>query len=239
MSAVSLVPYFGGHGRAAPSPAEKRPAYLRRTVASLGSVAGPVFIGVCRPEDFTSATDGLSARAVMLDCEPHLLPLELVRLAQREGLASFHDHVYVTEADQVLHLDREFLKTVKGRDYLVPHRLEQLGPDGQGRDRGPVVVHDWALEEYTMGERPEPPLIPAPLYEPDGLVDGYGGAFLCSAEFFSGMQFTLSEDQPVEDVTGFAAYRQGHALKTTEWNRFYVEHLSGYDYHCKLPSRNG
>lgn len=232
MRTVAFIPYFGGIGPKAPSPVDKRPKYLSDTVKSLQGFADLIWVGVARPGDEHTAVRSGDVIVTRLDCDPRFIPLELMRQAQRDGLTDDFDAVYVTEADQILHLDREFYAPV-GVDYLIPHRLEELGPGGEGAHRGPLFDYDG--KRWVTGERPAPPAVSPPtLYRPQGPVDGYGGAYWCSAEFFRTLDFQPDQNFCVESVTGFTPHYAGRGWKTTTWEMCFVEHLSGYDYHCTL-----
>jgi hypothetical protein len=230
MRTVAFIPYFGGEGPKAPSPSGKRPEYFRKTVNSLHDFADDIWVGVCQAEDYAPIRGISYLKTVLLDCEPHEIPLELVKFGQEDGVLTKADFVYVTEADQIMHLDIDLLAEVHGNDYLVPHRLEQLGPNDQGADRGPVVEHDNRQFVLANGWPQGPP----PLYHPETWGFGYGGAFLSTADFFRSLRFNLHPDFCVENITGRTAYFAGNGYKSSDWRKFFVEHLSGYDYHCKL-----
>ena len=231
MRTVVLIPYYGGITPAA-NPPSKRPGYLAKTVKSLQGLADIIWVGVCRPEDEYQAVRAGDVIAARFDCAPLAIAHNLLKMAQEDGFTEGYDLVYVTEADQILHYDPEIISYVQGRDYLVPHRLEELGPNRAGAERGPLFSYDG--REWVTGERPPIPVTSQPVYSTAHIVDGYGGAYLCSAEFFRAMNIQLDQQAPVENATGFTPFHQGRVLKATDWQRFFVEHLSGHDYHCKL-----
>lgn len=221
---TALIPYFGGTGHAAPSEAANRPGYLRRTIASLESFADCVIIGVCDEE---RALPDVSVDDIhRFSVEPQYIPSTMLRWAQKILPPT---QIYVTEADQVLHYDPAVLGIVEGLTYLVPHRLEELGPLGEGSKRGNIV--DWDGRRWVM---PNGSPVPGRMfYNPDLFVLQYGGAYLASWELFSGATFPNRDQHPVEHATGFDIGRYGYAMKTGHWNRFFVEHLSGYEYHAR------
>lgn len=234
MKTVAFIPYYGGP-TSGPAGPEKRPEYLKRTVKSLQGFADVIWVGVSRPEDEYHVQRAGEVIAVRLSCAPLAIAYNLVKLAQDERLAQDYDCVYVTEADQVLHLRPDFF-TPSGRGYLVPHRLEELGPGRAGSQRGPVF--EFEGREWVTGERPPPPDTAVPtVYRPSGFVDGFGGAYWCSAEFFQAIPFHLHPTLVVETVTGIEAFNSGQPWKATHWQDCFVEHLSGHDYHCKLAGR--
>jgi hypothetical protein len=231
MATLALIPYYGGpagEGAAVGNtPENKRVQYLRRTVNSLKGFADKVVIGATGT-DWADGFDHPCVRWLTLDCAPMFIPANLCRAAQDSDAVRAYDHVYVTEADQVLTAAPRILDLVDGDNYLVPHRLEEVYL-GRGADRGLVVYHNGKWFAICNG---------APVgdgtYHPSNIVMGYGGAFLSTWELFKRIPFPDSTVQPVEHVTGFSAYTTGHALKTSRWDWFSVEHLSGLDFHKSL-----
>ncbi len=226
VSRLILIPYYGGDGQAAPSDKNKRPGYLKSTLESLRDFGDEIVVGVCRLEDL-DATDG---HGFLLESEPHYLPTTLCQWAQE--YAAGYEQVYVTEADQILHYDPKALSQVEGDSYLVPHRLEQLGQQREGDHRGELV--DYEGREYVIcNGTPKG----AGYYTPALPIDRYGGAFLCTMELFNRVNFLRASDMYVEHATGFDIMEEGQAIKTSAWRGFFVEHLSGYEYHEKLGRR--
>jgi len=223
MNITALVPYYGGQSTAAPSSAGNRPGYLLQTLASLTGFATQVFAGLAAHD--TNVPEG-SYTPVYLDCEPKFLPATLMRWAQKQAPG---DLFYATEADQVLHYDPAVIKAVTGDIYLVPHRLEQLGPAGQGAHRGDVVTYDGRHWVFANGS-PEG----EGYYHPRGSPANFGGGFLATRELFTNTTFIDSDDSPVEHATGHCMSWVGYPQKTSSWQQFWVEHLSGYEHHCKL-----
>lgn len=239
MRAIALVPFYGGgsgpgtaNGNA---PLDARSTYLRRTLQGLTGFADTVVVGRVLGDN-TLPAQVLSAHpdvfSVPFACEPRFLPANLCRYVQTSGsLLPNFSYVYVTEADQVVHLaDVELAALVNGGHYLIPHRLEQLGPRRQGANRGIVVAYD-DTEYANCNGAPSGDFV----YTPSDRVSAYGGAFLASTALFRDIVFPDSAEAPVETVTGFAAFKAGSPLKTSDVLGFFVEHLSGYDYHCTLP----
>jgi hypothetical protein len=210
---VALIPYFGGISPAARARQENRLDHLEQTIASLDGF--DVIVGVC------SDTDAFDAGAdVVIDTKPEWLPANLCRWAQ-ENVQT--DLVYVTEADQILTLDRVLLGVPDDEKYLVPHRLNEVGPDGG--------THDLTVggKEY---EAPNGlPEGDGEFYQPPGSIARYGGAFLATRDLFKRVKFKLSKHAPVEHATGGDIGLAGECLKTTVVERFWVEHLSSREHH--------
>jgi hypothetical protein len=227
LQTVALIPYFGGDSDAAPSNKANRLDYLKRTVQSLASVQR-IIVGV---NNFLDVKDIKTARLPVeieiLDCEPRYIPVTLFRVYQVK-LPESVTYVYVTEADQVLHMHIQD-NPVFGDTFLVPHRLEELGVKDQGKDRGMVVTfnsREWVLPNGSPQA--------GDYYQPDVLTDQYGGAFLCRREFFTKIPFSENPNMPIEHATGLDAAKAGIVLKTSEWSQCFVEHLSGKEYHDTL-----
>lgn len=233
---LALIPYYGGaatpDAAVGNSPQSRRPHDLWQTIESLTGFAIAVAVGVIpgdstRPQLHTAHDNAFFAA---LPCEPRFIPGTLCRSVQDdvEYLRDF-DFVYVTEADQVLNWTPEVLREVSEDNYLVPHRWEETY-HGRGADRGAIVNHGDRTGVLINGNP-----VPGPsVYHPGSPLNGYGGAFLCTTSLFRKIRFSDSPRHPVETVTGFAAYEAGYALKTCQWNNFFVEHLSGLDYHKTL-----
>lgn len=223
MYTYAFLPYFGGQSSAAPSRAEFRHFWLEECVDSLRGLASHLYIGV-HPSEST-VPRALQDLTVPLDCDPRFIPSNLLRWGQ-ENLPDDVTHVCVTESDQVWHYDRELLSFAKGLDYLVPWRLEQLGDGGEGSHRGENVT--------VKGKRYVVPQDGAPLE----VLRDYGGAFYCSASLFRSACFHDADVQPVETATGWALASYGNSLKLQyPWQKFWVDHRSGYDYHQRMGGR--
>lgn len=204
---TALIPFFGGESKAAPSHVHTRLDYLEQTRASMEDFE--VVVGYCRDEDAEVGT-------LRLECESHWLPATLCRFAQEEIES---DLFYVTEADQVLTLDRTLLSVPDERCYLVPHRLNQT------REAATLT-----LDGVTFDLPNGAPEGEKEFYHPDLFHTAYGGAFLATSDLFRRVVFPNSEVCPVEEVTGFAINKVGTCFKTTDILRFYVEHLSHRDH---------
>lgn len=221
---MALIPYFGGIHGAAHSERNNRPGYLKRTVDSLQSFAEVIFVGVQPEEDLSVIPDG-AVPAVLPPVDPPLIPAGICDFGREQ-----HDFdlVYYTEADQVLHYDPEILSTVSGRQYLSPHRLEQLiskdrfdsGTGGFG-----TTSVEFEGNHYVLANgHPHPD---CELYKPHGIIASFGGAWLASAELFRSADLTSGH---IEDISGFHLSHIGECRKTGDWRRFFVEHLSGFDH---------
>lgn len=224
-STLCLIPFFGGDSSAANSLKEFRLRDLKATVASL---EGEIVIGVCNKEDYDTVL-GLG-HIVQLDCDPRFIPANLCRHFQPQNLP--YEYVYVTEADQVCHINSKVLKMVGIATYLVPHRVEELGEQGEGADRGLVVDYDGKRWVLPNGEPRG-----TNYYSPVDNVEQFGGAFLATVELFKKVNFIDSQDMPVEHTTGLDIAKTGYCLKTSNWQDFWVDHLSGKEFHDRQGGR--
>jgi hypothetical protein len=213
MKRVALIPYFGGTSTATHSRTDTRRSYLDQTIGSLDGF--DVIVGVCRQED----VDG-----VLVEAKPEWLPAVFFKWAQENVDA---DLVYVTEADHILTLDPTLLAVPDDQNYLVPHRLNEIGPEGQGRGTHQEIFLN-GVEYQAPNGLPEGE---DEFYRPSSLVPCFGGAFLATLALFRRINFRLNDGSPVECATGFDVYQVGECLKTTAVERFWVEHLSSREHH--------
>ena len=233
MRVTALVPYYSGYHPHAHSRLENRPGYLIRTLASLIPLTDHVIVGTVSGE---RNLPGITATVRSFACEPQLRPMHLLRWAQDHLTAA--DLVYYTEADQVLHYQPSALQPAWMLNYLVPHRLEELGVLGEGADRGLNVSFDgraWVLPNgapHGTG-----------LYHPSDADPEtnrflqYGGALLATRELLARAAFTDDVQWPLEHAAGFAMTAAGHCMKTSDWQEFFVEHLSGHEHNERLGGR--
>lgn len=230
---VALIPYFGGDetapGTAANSRRANRLGYLQQTIDSVYKLTPRIIVGVSTA-DPSSTPFELGCVVQIFDCEPRFIPATLARWAQAE--LSNVSYVYFTEADQILSFNHDCFTVIDNDTYLAPHRIERLGQLGEGASRGMVVKY--AGDKWLL-----PNGVPwgPDFYHPVGLVDQYGGAFLATWNLFSRVVFQDSYHSPVEHVSGFYISSTGHTLKTSNWRDFFVDHLSGYEFHESLGGR--
>lgn len=233
MRIIALIPYFGGDHSAAHSDKSSRPGYLQRTVDSLQGFADSIMVGTVPGEDLSVIPDGATSVILHPDAPPHL-PLEMVKFGQ--GLHNY-DLVYYTEADQVLHYDSAVLNHVHDRQYLSPHRLEQLvdGHDSRGTSGAGEMKVEFIGNRYILpnGAPPEgrnemySSDCINELYDPGDCINCFGGAWLATKELFCTTAFPNGQ---IEDVSGFHLSNTADCRKTLIWPRFFVEHLSGLDH---------
>lgn len=230
MDLTVFIPFFGGVSEAAPSAAANRKGYLQKTLDSVAEDLLPDFIvvGVANEEDKKTVLSlGHEVSVVeFYDIDPIWLPYELALWGQKNVIT---EYIYFTEADQVVHLNFNFLRLVKDSVFLAPHRLEKLGERGQGAHRGLVVTYQG--EKYVL---PNGEPQGGETYHPEKFVWGYGGATLMHYDFFTTIPYHKDLNLRVECISGIDAYDKGHCLKTSNWEDFYVIHLSGEEYHNKL-----
>lgn len=241
---IGVVPFFGGTSSATNSQEDTREAYLLATLHGLRANGFQAIVGVQNKEDAIVAMrltlDEEIVQAFPYE-EPQWLPTALFRWVQEEAKG---DVVYVTEADQILKAQNgidPLLEVLDAVNYLVPHRFEEVGAKGQGKDRGPIRLEEGKTFVLPNTHLPDPiksryywPYHPTINTSEAHLAMQFGGGFLCLREMFDRIQFPRSEELPVEWATGFAAAHTGFCLKTTDVRDFYVWHLSGLEYHNSL-----
>lgn len=229
MTTTALLPYYGD-----PSPGVtpyswygNRPKYLQLVLDSLRTLADDVVVGVHNSDTTLPSLSCLDGCTVQpFDGEPRYIAANLMNWGQA-NLSS--DFVYVTEADQVLHYDPAVLASVSGIEYLVPHKLERLGPDGGGADRGTNVEFEGNTYCLPAGGPAN-----GDVHAAVGCPYNFGGAYFATTDLFRSVRFTFEPSCPIEHATGFNMAATGCPMKTGNWSRFFVEHLSGYEYQRKL-----
>lgn len=236
MKVVGIIPYYAGSSPECTNSPE-RIEYLRRTVENALDFVDELYVGVGREED-AADVEALSVSIIRVHYEnPWHIPALVNTEAQKLGLDTEYTHVYVTEADQLLNYDSGVLSVVRGSNYLVPHRLDKISASGGGSTSGPNVIVNGIA--YAIGSG-------APWWDnyqedmPGEYYNAtlkYGGAFFCTTDLFQRVSFPLlnSGNSPIEAATGYAvANSGGNCLRTTDWRRFWAEHLSGERYWAKL-----
>lgn len=225
MRITALIPYFGGEHPAAHSDKSKRPEYLQRTVDSLKGFAETIIVGTIPGEDRSVIPDGATS-VILHPGDPSLLPLAVVEFGQT--LCNY-DLMYYTEADQVLHYDPFILRHAHDRQYLVPHRLEQLvdGRDSAGTSGQGEVKVEFEGNRYVLANGAPPHGTTEDIYAPNDTIKSFGGAWLVSKELFCEAKFPGGQ---IEEVSGFYLSNFAYCRKTVTWPRFFVEHLSGLDH---------
>ena len=173
-------------------------------------------------------------------------------------------YVYYTEMDQVVYVqDLDGMKKIIDNDYGVyfsPQRFEQIPKDnvekrkekfGVGDDRfvefvgmfrdddNPYVV---ANEPFEVGDYDEN--FYHNLTTEDGLYNydsqcyaaSYGAAYFCSVKLFLETEYVAIDFQPTEQIGGHCLLRAENAkcLKSKDFFRFHVDHLSGYEFNKNL-----
>lgn len=240
MRVLGLVPYFSGTSSATNSAMDTRRQYLEATVESLWGFCDDVIVGTCQ-EEFDVHDLGLSEHRIEDDIAPEWLPTALLREIKHEEGVDDYDLFYVTEADQVLHIDHSILPFIRNIRYLVPHRMEKAYKG---------VVAEWSREVEIDGELWYSANGTSPKGRPGFEGDFYkvpphrnsmglnphkfGGAFLAGKQLFMGTPFEFAYVFPVEHATGLDIAESGQTWKTMEYGRFWVEHLSGIEFHEKL-----
>lgn len=236
MKVLGLVPYFSGTSSATNSAEDTRRQYLEATVESLWGICDEIIVGTCQEEFDVNDIPEVTEYRVAEETPPEWLPAALLREIKRQEGVDQYDLFYVTEADQVLHIDKALLDFPRNIRYLVPHRMEELYED-VGGDRGEGFLYDERKFVIANGRSPagRPGFPQDGLYKPrEAKFNRFGGAFLAHRWLFMGTDFVFSWTLPVEHATGLDIAESGVAWKTMQYDGFWVEHLSGREYHEKL-----
>jgi hypothetical protein len=235
---LAIIPFFGGTSSATHSQEDTRMGDLEQT---LESVEDAGFV----PITFQSDRDKVKLfGSIRLDVDPIWLPYAACRYAQSNydvgGTYGWSpDLVYVTEADQVLHMrDEKVLSIPNDTRYLAPWRLDLVDPEtGEGEMEGAAkYILDGKTYGISNGSHKvalHPNLHPMGVVEQHAQQQAFSGAYLCTADFFRRIKFRKMRVLPVEHATGFDAKSTGTCVKTAEIERFFVDHLSPRDRHTK------
>lgn len=223
----AIIPFYAGNVLITEGNPDRRVEYLKKTTDNIKDIGWSLLVGVCSEADRSLVPS--SVETVLLEPQqPRLLPMNLIRYAQKN---LDEKHIYYTESDQILHYNDYVFDYVVASTYLTPHRLEQLGPKGQGRNRGAVI--EWDNREWLLFNG-----VPEGdgFYHPYNRDAGYGGAFFCEKKLLDKVAFDDVDYLPLEHASGHHMYQQAFCLKTSKLEDLFVEHLSGYDYHEKLEA---
>lgn len=235
MRVEAIIPFFGGTSSATHSKTDTRLDYLARTIASLDALGW-------RHVVFQSTRDKVDVPgSTRLDIDPIWLPYAAcvdAQLGQHFWKSPFcyTEHVYVTEADQVVHLaDEGVFDFCTDTQYVAPWRLDLAGPDGETENQGEDAA-TYILDGVTYGiSNGVSNLQAASKDDPQGVIPvrsaqgSFSGAFLCSVDYFRAIRFRRMRNLPVEHATGLDAKSAGECVKTVSVPRFYVDHLSPRD----------
>jgi hypothetical protein len=236
---TALIPFYAQQGGAygsgrAYSPEKKRADYLTQTMLSLPEQVSQIVVGVCNSPDFDTVSKMKhmfpKLNIVTITTKrPEWLIVDLCKYTQNFIET---DYVLYTDSDHVFHIVDfgKLVSKVKKRTYIVPHRLEELYLE-YGSNRGPIVEYKkkrYVLCNAVLGH--------AEYVHPLDQISGYGAAYLCTKELFDRVNFRYENELPGEQGAGFNIFNTEGAecLKTGEITDFFVDHLSGYEYHKSL-----
>lgn len=226
MRVLGLVPYFSGTSTATHSAEDTRRQYLEACIDSLWKLCDEVIVGIVQEEPDTEDLS-LSTRLVA-ETPPEYLPTAFLRMMKGEEGIGDYDLVYYTEADQVLHITKKVAQFPRNIRYLVPHRMEEV-VQGVGRERGERFKFNHV--EYVICNGKARPHHGGDFYKPLTKTEAFGGAWLASRNLYLGTDFKYFPVLPVEQASGFNIADAGTPWKTQDYRAFWVEHLSGKEYH--------
>lgn len=222
---LAVIPFFGGTSSASHSKEEMRLDYLAQTTASLTALDFDLQI-VQAKKDPVEVPGG----SIRLDVDPIHLPWAACTAAQQSIVDSGTQKlVYVTEADQVLHVhDEDVYKIPDDTRYLAPWRLDMVGPNGEAELAGVqrVQVGDAEYSITNGGHHLRGENDPWGVLKIHANQQAFSGAFLCTADFFRRIKFRKMRVLPVEHATGFDANSTGDCVKTASVERCWLDHLS-------------
>jgi hypothetical protein len=221
---LAVVPFFGGTSSATHSLEETRLDYLTRTLDSLTELGWQATVYQTRKDKVDVPM------SVRLDIPPIHLPFAACVHAQKLGGDS--EFVAYTEADQVWHLhDEDVLNQADDEQYVVPWRLDLVGPNGECESPGSAQIEmDGAMYAVANGGHRVPK-------DGDqwGFIDfhaqqqAFAGAWLARRDLFGRIPFRRMTVLPVEHASGFDIKSIATAIRTTWVQRFWIDHLSPRD----------
>jgi hypothetical protein len=235
---LSIIPYFGGDSSAAHSSKQTRLIYFVKTYESLIGISDKIIVSVCTEEDF-KVIDGLHFNIEIMSfkgMDPIFLPYYTMKELQK---SIRHDFIYYTEADQILYIEEQemIFHALNENVYIVPQRLEKLYKNF-GAERGDIVIFNG--EKYVVCNKTNRNNLiyfkNNNFYINQDQINAFGGAFLCNKDLLKRVVFTASTILPIEQISGFNIFFTPGAicLKTTKILEFFVDHLSGFEYHQEL-----
>lgn len=226
VNVLAIIPFFGGSSTATHSLEETRKDYLARTIASINDQLGVA------PRVYQAKTDKVDVPgSTRLDVDPIWLPWAACVNAQQAS--DEFDVIYVTEADQVLHVhDEDVLEIPNDTRYLAPWRLDMVGPNGECELGGgaryeigdPPVEYSIANGSHHLMQEAGWGVLPIHANQ-----QAFSGAFFATRDYFRRIKFRKMRLLPVEHATGFDANAVGTCVKTEWLERCWVDHLSPRD----------
>jgi hypothetical protein len=223
---TAIVPFFGGTSTATHSLEDTRLEYLRRTLESLEELGFDTYV-------YQAKKDKVDVpHSIRLDIDPIWLPWAACVDAQRSLEVDEHcDLVYVTEADQVLHVHDEGVYEIpNSRQYLAPWRLDMAGPNGEcevptaARYEIGAVEYSIANGAHHLMKEADWGVLPIHANQ-----QAFSGCYFATLEYFFSIKFRKMRLLPVEHATGFDANAVGTCVKTQWLERCWVDHLSPRD----------
>lgn len=221
----AVVPFFGGTSTATHSLEETRLQYLEQTLASLDA------LGIGHTV-YQSRKDKVKVKgSLTLDIEPVWLPWAACVEMQSKLDDVEVDLIYVTEADQVLHVhDEDVYEIPNSERYLAPWRLDMVGPNGEC-EVPTAARYDVGGVEYSIANGAHHLMAQANwgVLEIHANQQAFSGCYFATPEYFSKIKFRKMRLLPVEHATGFDANAVGTCVKTDALERCWVDHLSPRD----------
>ena len=223
----AVVPFFGGTSTATHSLEDTRKEYLARTLDSLDALEIRYTVYQARKDKVKVGG------SVTLDIDPIWLPYAACVDLQRKLDDVEVDLIYVTEADQVLHVhDENVYEIPTDTRYLAPWRLDMVGPNGECEvptaaryEIGePPVEYSIANGAHHLMQAAGWGFLPIHANQ-----QAFSGAYFATREYFKKIKFRKMRLLPVEHATGFDANAVGTCVKTEWLERCWVDHLSPRD----------
>lgn len=221
---ISIVPYFSGYDKSLakrePATTENRLEQLQLTIKNLKRYIEDIYVFTCSEYDnkkIEQFNKNEYFETFNIDCNPIFLPYESATFAKKINF----DIVYYTEADQILHsmIWDEIISTCNENNFLIPKRFIQHNNNEIKKQN-----------KLNLGKK----------YNSKFLIEkdkfrAFGGAWLCSREFYEKIKFSRTQYMPIEHTSCFDLFsvQNSNALVAINSFDFWVDHLSNGSYYKK------
>lgn len=220
---LGVIPYYGEK--------DQKLDWLSDTIASM-KLFSDVIVFVNNIKDFEDVKP-IHSNIIKLECKPLFLPNTLCKYLQNNKLLENYKYVFYNEADQIVKFTNLpfLLSNCNIHSYIVPNRLEEFKSNFSKIPSKYLPLYWFSniikIEgvSYIMPNRIFNYSTDDYFYINHHHVLAYGGAFLCSKQYFNDIDFKEPNNLHLENPS-FCAYFNGAALKTVMPEDFCVIHLS-------------
>lgn len=236
---LAIVPYYGGGDEnincMLRSPIVERHIYVLKTCLNLLEFCKRVIVAVATESDERHLR-GISSRIEVkrFNNYPFHLPAKIVNTIKWGN--DPEKYILYTEADHLFHVRdiSPILDACDGKHYVMPQRLDEVGPDGSHWLQEADVV-DIDGRRYAINNRfasdLDAPVVKEMFYAPSSRFTSYAGAYILRRDTLKYVDFPYDFfGLIVERVSGFNLFHADGLvpLKPRVLTDFWIEHLSGH-----------